>query len=29
MADWDEFTADLLEALRRFVQGDAEPNKRL
>lgn len=25
MADRDEFTAQYLEALRRFVQGDAEP----
>ena len=29
MSDWDEFTGQLLEALRRFVQGDAEPYKSL
>jgi hypothetical protein len=29
MSDWDEFTGRLLDALRRFVQGDAEPLKRL
>ena len=29
MSDWDEFNKQLLEALRRFVQGDAEPVKRL
>jgi hypothetical protein len=29
MADWDEVTAQLLGALRRFVQGDAEPLKSL
>ena len=27
MPDWDEFTVQLLDALRRFVQGDAEPYK--
>ena len=29
MSDWDEFTGQLLDALRRFVQGDAEPYKNL
>ena len=29
MADWDEFIAHLLDALRRFVEGDAEPYKSL
>ena len=29
MSDWDEFTGQLLDALRRFVQGDAEPYKSL
>jgi len=29
MSDWDEFNKQLLEALRRFVQGDAEPVKSL
>lgn len=29
MSDWDEFTGQLLEALRRFVQGDAGPYKSL
>ena len=29
MADWDEFTARLLSALRRFVEGDAQPYKSL
>jgi len=29
MSDWDEFTKQLLEALRRFVQGNAEPYKSL
>ena len=29
MSDWDEFNEPLLEALRRFVQGDAEPVKSL
>ena len=29
MSDWDEFTKQLLHALRRFVQGDAEPYKSL
>jgi len=29
MSDWDEFNKQLLEALRRFVQGDAEPVKLL
>ena len=29
MADWDELIAHLLNALRRFVEGDAEPYKRL
>ena len=27
MADWDEFIAHLLNALRRFVEGDAEPHE--
>ena len=26
MSDWDEFTGQLLDALRRFAQGDAEPS---
>lgn len=29
MPDWDEFTLQLLDALRRFVQGDAEPYRNL
>ena len=29
MSDWDEFTGQLLDALRRFAQGDAEPYKSL
>ena len=29
MSDWDEFNKQLLDALRQFVQGDAEPVKRL
>jgi hypothetical protein len=29
MADWDDFIAYLLDGLRRFVEGDAEPYKRL
>ena len=29
MSDWDEFTKQLLDALRRFAQGDAEPYKSL
>ena len=29
MSDWDEFTKQLVDALRRFVQGDAEPYKSL
>ena len=29
MSDWEDFTAQLLAALRRFVEGDAEPLKRL
>ena len=29
MSDWDGFTKQLLDALRRFVQGDAEPYKSL
>ena len=27
MSDWDGFTKQLLDALRRFVQGDARPYK--
>ena len=27
MSDWDEFTGQLLDALRRFAQGDAEPTR--
>lgn len=29
MPDWDEFTLQILDALRRFVQGDAEPYRNL
>jgi hypothetical protein len=29
MSDWYEFTEQLLDALRRFAQGDAEPPKSL
>jgi hypothetical protein len=29
MSDQEDFTAQLLAALRRFVEGDAEPLKRL
>ena len=29
MSDWDEFAKQLLDALRRFAQGDAEPYKSL
>ena len=29
MSDWDGFTKQLLDALRRFVQGDAGPYKSL
>jgi hypothetical protein len=29
MSAWDEFTGQLLDASRRFVQGDAEPLKSL
>jgi len=25
MSEWNEFTKQLVDALRRFVQGDAEP----
>ena len=29
MAGWDEFAEQLLDALRRLVQGDAEPYRSL